>query len=78
MPDAQKMACQDLVNMYVSLGLSALYVTDANYGLAFKTLDKKTVLVYIHSEGEDVILLGDNEIDTVRFKFRHNGEEIRV
>ena len=78
MPDAQRMACQDLVDMYVSLGLSALYVTDANYGVAFKTLDKHTVLVYIHSNGEDVILLGDNEIDTVRFKFRHTGEPVRV
>lgn len=72
------MACQPLVDMYVSLGLSALYVTDANYSMAFKTLDKHTVLVYIHSSGEDVVLLGDNEIDTVRFKFRNNGEPIRV
>lgn len=78
MPDIQRMACQDLVDLYVSLGLNALYVTDANYGLAFRTLDKKTVLVYIHSEGEDVVLLGDNEIDTVRLKFRNNGEPVRA
>jgi len=73
-----RMPCQDTVDMFVKLGLSAVYVTPEHYEKAMLALDKNTVLVYIHSDGEDVILMGDNLIDVVKFKFRSNGSHIRA
>jgi hypothetical protein len=64
--------------MYVSLGLNARYVTEKNYSSAVVNLDLQTVLVYVHGSGEDVILMGDNKIDVVRFKFRNNGSGLRA
>ncbi len=68
---------QKLVNLLILHGMEAQYVTNTTYSSAVSQLNTKTVLVYIHGSGEDVILMGDNEIDVVRFKFRKGRRGIR-
>jgi hypothetical protein len=71
--------CQKLVNVLIELGLTARYVIPKTYKAALSELDTNTVLVYVQDDGEDVILIADNLIDLVRFKFRKDGEgPIRV
>lgn len=69
--------CQELVNLYLMMGMTARYVNEHTYPIGLKELDVNTVLVYVHDTGEDIILIGDNLIDLVRFKFRKDGGPVR-
>ena len=69
--------CEDLVEVFLSLGLTARYVTHVTYLIAINNLDVFTFLVYTHEGGEDIILIADNLIDLVRFKFHRDGSPIR-
>lgn len=72
-----RMKCQDIVDTFVKNGMSARYSTGKPKGSDIAKLDINTVLVYIHDEGQDVVLMGDNLIDTIRFKFRTGERNIR-
>lgn len=72
-----RMPCQALVDMLIEHGMTAVYTTAGAFRDTLKAMDKDTVLIYAHDRGEDVILLGDNEIDHVTFKFNPYGERIR-
>jgi len=66
--------CQSLVNELIMEGMTAVYVNNQKtYSHAFNSLKITEVLIWIHKNGEDVVLLGDNEIDVVRFKFHKTG-----
>lgn len=69
--------CQKLVNVYIELGMTARYVIPSRYKAALSELDINTVLVLVKDDGEDVILIGDNLIDLVRFRFRKDGGPVR-
>jgi len=71
-------AHQKLVNELVSHGMSAIYCSEDMYKYHMRQMDTNTVLVYSHTNGEDVILMGDNGIDVVRFKFNAEGGMSRV
>lgn len=58
-----------IVDELVKCGMTAVYCTDANYERLVVQMDRNTVLIYSHDSGQDVILLGENGIDHVRFKF---------
>lgn len=74
----EKMACEPLVHQLVAGGLVARYVSDeGQYRHELANLDRLTVLIYVRDGGEDVILLGDNEIDHVRFRYRPGRASIR-
>lgn len=59
--------------MLIELGLTAVYCTEATYESNIINLDRNTVLVFTHKNGDDVILLGNNECDHVRWEFDSKG-----
>jgi len=72
------MPCQILVNELVLRGMTAIYVSSySDYGKAFNQLKVTEVIIWSHSGGETVVLLGDNEIDVVRLKFPTKGGPLR-
>lgn len=69
----QPLKIQEIADILIDGGWSALYISDRTVlSSVLQTLDKNTAICYTHDEGEDLILLGDNEIDHVRIKFRNN------
>lgn len=69
----QPLKVQEIADILIDGGWSALYISDRTLlSSMMQTMDKNTVICYTHDEGEDLILLGDNEIDQVRIKFRNN------
>lgn len=67
------MEVQKIVDILVDGGWCAVYTSDTIVlNSHLQHMDKNTVLCHTHDDGEDLILIGDNEIDTVRIKFRNN------
>lgn len=64
-----KMPCQDFVDLLVELGFTAKYVTAEQLPTAFLNQDLHTIVVFLHDNGQDVIILSDDRGGFVTIKF---------